>query len=458
MKDILLKWIKSPVFIIVILVLATYNHWYGYVKGREGKQFSSDVNQYYSYLPAAIIHGDLDFNFPNNYWLIPSPTGKKVPKGTAGMSIMYLPSFLVGHAVATMQDRYEVDGYSKPYTRANRLGSLLYVFLGVYLLFKSLLFFGSRLAAYLSIIAVFFATNHFFYSTGLSEMPHAYLFFLFSFIIYQTIKWHDDKKKSRIYYLALVAGLCTLIRPTDGIMILFPILYGIKDKASFVEKKNLLWAHRITLIKGGVLFFVPILPQLIFWKIQTGQFLFFSYGGEERFFFNNPQILKVLFSFRNGLFSYSPILLFAVAGLFLLRRTTHGKKVMLPIALILLVNLYLISSWWSWWFGGSFGMRAMVQYYPLLSIGFVVLFDQLFKKKFLKIIVPVCVILFCTLNIIQTSQYKRAIIHWEGMNSRVYKMVFFKFHFTPEESKWYNENITKIDGDKARKGDDQHEW
>lgn len=456
MKDILLKWVKSPVFIVVILVLSTYNHWYSYVNSKPNRQFVSDVNQYYSYLPATIIHGDLDFNFKHNYWLIPTPTGKRVPKGTAGMSMMYLPSFLVGHTIALIQDKYPEDGYSKPYTKANRFGSLLYVFLGIYFVFKSLLFFGSRLAAYLSTIAVFFATNYFFYSTGLSEMPHSYLFFLFSFIIFQTLQWHKDKANKRIYYLALAAGLCTLIRPTDGIMVLFPLLYGIKDKASFIEKKNLLLAHKKALIIGVCLFMVPILPQLIFWKIQAGQFLFFSYGGNEGFFFNNPKILEVLFSFRNGLFSYSPILLFAVVGIILFRK--NHKQLILPVTLILLVNLYLISCWWSWWFGGAFGMRAMVQYYPLFAIGLVVFFDRLFKKKLFKIIIPVGVILFSTLNIIQTMQFKRAIIHWDGMNAKVYKMIFCRFNFTQEEIKWYDDNITKIDYKKAEMGDDQHEW
>lgn len=456
MKKILINWLKSPVFLIIILVLSSNNYWYGYVKHRPKRQFFSDVDQYYSYLPGALVHGDLNFNYPQNYWLKPTPTGKKVPKGTMGMSIMYLPSFLVGHTVATIQDRYEADGYSKPYTRANRIGSLLYVFLGVYLLFKSLLYFGSRLAAYLATIAIFFATNLFFYSTGLSEMPHSYLFFLFSFVIFQTIRWHEDKKAKRIYYLALVGGLCALIRPTDGIIVLFPLLYGIKDKASFIEKWNLLLEHRITILKGALLFFVPILPQLIFWKIQTGQFLFFSYGGNEGFYFNNPQPIKVLFSFRNGLYSYAPILLFATVGLFMLRK--KHKHVILPVAFILLLNLYIISSWWTWWFGGAFGMRAMVQYFPFFAMGFVVLFDRMLNKKAFKVIIPVVIVLFSTLNIIQTIQYNRAIIHWDGMNYKVYKMVFCRFRFTKEESKWFNENITKIDYRKAELGDDQHVW
>ena len=30
--------------------------------------------------------------------------------------------------------------------------------------------------------------------------------------------------------------------------------------------------------------------------------------------------------------------------------------------------IYLFSSWWCWWFGGGFGMRPMIDYYPLFII------------------------------------------------------------------------------------------
>jgi len=456
MKDRFVKWLKSPVFVIILVIVTSQNYWYSYVKRHKTRQFVSDVDQYYSYLPAAFIHGDLTFNYPQHYWLVPTETGNEVPKVTYGMSLMYLPSFIVGHTVALIQDRYPEDGYCKPYTRSNRFGSLFYLILATYFLFKSLLYFGSRLAAYLSTITIFFATNYFFYSMGLSEMSHSYLFFLFSVIIYQTIKWHDDKDVKRIYYLALLAGLCTLIRPTDGIMILFPILYGIKDKATFIEKKNLIIKYKNAFFIAAFLFFIPIIPQLIYWKIQTGHFLFFSYGNDEGFFFNNPKILEVLFSFRNGLFSYSPVLIFGIIGFFLFKG--QQKKTTIAIVSILIINVYIISCWWAWWFGGALGMRAMIQYYPLFAIGLVAFFDYLLNKKVLKFMIPLIIVGFGYINIIQTMQYYRAIIHWDGMNSQVYFKVFGKLRLTKEEVIWFNENITKIDYKEAEKGNDQHVW
>ena len=55
-------------------------------------------------------------------------------------------------------------------------------------------------------------------------------------------------------------------------------------------------------------------PQMIYWKEMTGRWLYFSYGSDERFFFGDPAIIKGLFSYRKGLFIYTPLLLFAFAG------------------------------------------------------------------------------------------------------------------------------------------------
>ena len=52
-------------------------------------------------------------------------------------------------------------------------------------------------------------------------------------------------------------------------------------------------------------------PQMIYWNEMTGHWLYFSYGSDERFFFGDPAIIKGLFSYRKGLFIYTPLLLFA---------------------------------------------------------------------------------------------------------------------------------------------------
>lgn len=61
---------------------------------------------------------------------------------------------------------------------------------------------------------------------------------------------------------------------------------------------------------------VVFIPQFLYWKHVTGQFIFFSYKNTEGFDFMKPHILNVLFSFKKSLFVYTPVLIFVVAGFF----------------------------------------------------------------------------------------------------------------------------------------------
>jgi len=68
----------------------------------------SDIQQYYTYLPAAIIFQDLSLsytfkeqkNLHGYVWGLPSPTGKPVIMTSMGLSLLYLPTFLLSHLFA----------------------------------------------------------------------------------------------------------------------------------------------------------------------------------------------------------------------------------------------------------------------------------------------------------------------------------------------------------------------
>ena len=76
--------------------------------------------------------------------------------------------------------------------------------------------------------------------------------------------------------------------------------------------------------------FLVWIPQLLYWKTVTGNYLFYSYA-DEGFFFLNPQILKGLFSYRNGWLIYSPVMFFALLGIPFLYR--YAKDFFLPVML-----------------------------------------------------------------------------------------------------------------------------
>ena len=110
------------------------------------------------------------------------------------------------------------------------------------------------------------------------------------------------------------AGLATLIRPTEIICLIFFALYSVYDRATLKARCLLFKKHFLNLLLSLLFFLLPILPQLLYWKLYGGQWIVYSYD-KERFFFNDPKILEVLFSYRNGLLVYSPIIIFSLIGL-----------------------------------------------------------------------------------------------------------------------------------------------
>src|SRR6185436_10253555 len=112
----------------------------------------------------------------------------------------------------------------------------------------------------------------------------------------------------------------------------------------------------------GILIF---LPQLFYWKHQTGSWFFNSYLNEH-FYFNNPHVFYGLFSFRKGWLVYTPIMFFALAGLYTLFKTM--KEFFYPVLILFLLYIYVAFSWWCWWYGGSYGQRALIDIYPFLAV------------------------------------------------------------------------------------------
>ncbi len=427
---ILKKLITPSVFVFLVMSVfsaTTFKFWINW--GGAGVPFTNDVDQYYSYLIAQFIHHDFSFHFNHVYWLVETPTHLYVPKVTMGLSLLYLPFFVLADNIAYAFD-FDALGYSAPYSWCLHFGSIIYVLIGVWYSRKSLLLFFNEWVATISIVIIFFGTNLFYYTFKESEMPHSYLFFLFSLFIYHVLKWRQTSKTKYIYYFSLIAGLVALIRPTEILILLFPLLIYVSNitelKERLIEIKNLKWK----LIVAIFCFFLPLIPQFIYWKIFTGQFLFFSYGNREGFYFTDPQFYNVLFGWRKGWFIYTPLMLFAIIGLTMM--FFKRRDLFYSIFLYFIINLYLISCWWDWGFGGAFGMRALVQSYAFLIIPLAFFINWVFtihRKKIMTILLGLIFIstsvFFCATNMYQTYLMKNNLFHWDSMTKDAYFYTLF---------------------------------
>ena len=119
--------------------------------------------------------------------------------------------------------------------------------------------------------------------------------------------------------------------------------------------------------------FALFVPTLVSKKIIYGSYLNFGY--RERWFWRSPAFFRASFSADHGLFSWTPILILAVMGLFILRR----RERMLAWYLIALfaAYLYAIGCYQNWDGLSSFGNRFFVSLTSIFVIGLAAFFDGL---------------------------------------------------------------------------------
>ncbi len=440
LKQIALSVYKKPsLYIFVFFAIFSFDRYNRWVNFETGKfPFVDDVDQFYCYLPATFIQHDLTFKFPNNYWTVPGKDGNKIPRTTYGMALMYSPFFFAGHIIAKTGN-YKTDGYSLPYKWCLHFGTICYVLLGLWFCRKNLIKFFSEFITMLTLVVIFLGTNLFYYTFGWGEMCHSYLFFIFSLFIYFTLKWFDSKNTKHLLIFSFLAGFATLIRPTDIIIILFPLFYGIKNTSDIKERIKFFYNLKIKLLVAILVFISPVLIQMLYWKFHSGNWLVFTYGQKERFFFSDPQVINFLFSFRKGWFIYTPVMALILIGIPYLKKSANNLFFFLCLFLVL--NVYILSSWWDWGFGGSFGCRAIIQHYAFFAFAlssFIFLLFSLFQTNVIinRLIKILSCGLFCfliVLNYNMSWKYKYSMIHFNGMTKEAFFYILNKEKLNPHE-------------------------
>lgn len=172
---------------------------------------------------------------------------------------------------------------------------------------------------------------------------------------------------------------------------------------------------------------------MLYCKITTNHWYFYTYR-REHFEFGNWQIMNALFSFRKGWFVYTPLALLGFIGCFFVWRTKELRFYLLPLVLYFLTTLYVVFCWWQWYYGGSFGCRVLVQSLSLFALPIAAVVEAILSsKKVFRNLFTVVIIFFVLLNIFQTAQYAKGIIHWQKMNREYYWKVFGKWNVSEED-------------------------
>tara|TARA_R110001592_G_scaffold89033_2_gene261936 strand:- start:2580 stop:4382 length:1803 start_codon:yes stop_codon:yes gene_type:complete len=449
----------STVSIIVVFLVALFIDIDLKLWKEQDRVIEHDVHGYYTYLPAIFIYDDIkleksDYRLGENYYMFwishVTDDGVKMVKATSGMSMLYAPFFFVAHGIAKISD-YPADGFSDPYKLFLLFSALFYLFLGLNYTKKILLeynFSDKHIGVTILIIGV--GTNFLAYASQSATMPHVYNYALFSMFIFYTIQWYKNYKLKDIFILGLLLGIISLVRPTNILIALFFILYNINSIHDVKERILLFKKEFVRLNLFFPLILIVWIPQFVYWKITSGSFIFYSYT-EEGFYWLDPKIIEGLFSFRKGWLVYTPVMIFSIIGIFLMKKEV--KKLKFVITAFSVINIYIIFSWWCWWYGGTFGQRSMIDSYSMLAIplaSFVQFVDS--KKKANYIFYPL-VGFFIWLNIFQTYQFQNQCLHYDSMSMKLYFKQFGIMHRKVDYEKyvdWADYNAAKYRGGKKK--------
>lgn len=416
--------------VLVFLFIRPFNTpWHRFIAG--------DGLGYYAYLPAKFIYEDKAYDFKwfnavfdkhyinfsggsaDDNFLV-KYKDKRINKYYPGLSFVWLPFFVLGH-LSAMLFQYPMDGFSLPYQWSIGLASLSYLFLGLFYLKKLLykLFKEELIAAFVPIL-IFYGSFLFHYALDLNSLSHVYSFSFMVLFLYFSNSFFNEGDK-RLWHLGLALFsllIIVLIRPLNLIVVLaIPALWSdpfFKTKLVFekIKLKHVMLA--------GIAFWA-LIRQFSILHTQSGSFFPNTYEGEQ-FYFSNPKLWDVSFSYHAGFFVYVPIAFVALWGIVYLQNS--WQKIFFP--LILLLVIYLYSSWWYW----PITSRALVDYYFIPAILLAALLHRFHTHRFMKRGLIVLLILLCCYHQLKSLQFRRGVLDENYTHKELFWSSFFRTYKT----------------------------
>lgn len=375
---------------------------FGWKYGKDRYILYGDSFGYYSYLPATFVYNKLFTidDIVKDTTLGPSvaeclsgfkqgvhgTNGYSVIQYTYGIAAMNSPAFFITLLWDKLNNT-SMTGYELRYQQGVKLMGLFYLLFGLLLLYKSLVKFYERSVVLITLCLLVIGTNIFWFSFYQIGMAHINLFFLNSLLLFATINMYDKPEKAKyVFLVGLALALIALIRPSDIVVVLIPLLFGLVHKQDVRERISLIKKHGLTsaiicLCIGLIVF----LPQLYYWKKMTGNYFVYSYGNQS-FNWLHPEIFKGLFGSSNGWLIYTPIMILSIMGLL------TRPKTMVTVSLYFLFPLYIyiIYSWWCYNYINGFGSRPMIHLYPYLALPMAgILIHKNFIIRFLVLLISI---------------------------------------------------------------------
>ncbi len=387
-------------FLLFFLSLPFLNPW---VRG--------DGVGYYAFARAPLIEHSLDFtedyqhanasfrgprldenNLPKLAFR--TPTGRLDNHFTVGPAILWTPFLLLAHAgvllARALGSSVPADGFSAPYRISMALATGIYGFLGLLLSFRLARQYVEERWAFLATLAIWLASSLPVYMYFNPSWSHAHSSFAVALFLWY---WHETRllrSLAQWLILAAIAGLILNVYYANAMVLAILLVEAVRQyRAAFRNRAARPETSAIPRIPELLLrhflfaatLLITLLPTFISRYLVYGSPFESAYVPLRDWLWSSPVFFSVLFSSNHGLFSWTPILLLALAGLFLFWR--REQRVGAPLLAAFFAFYFFISCYPDWAGISSYGNRFFVSLTSLFILGLAVFFDraaQLFRS------------------------------------------------------------------------------
>jgi hypothetical protein len=298
---------------------------------------------------------------------------------TVGPAMLWTPFLLLAHAgvllARALGSHVAADGFSGPYRLAMAFGTAFWGFLGLLLAFRLARQYAGDLWALLATVAIWWASSLPVYMYFNPSWSHAHSAFAVSLFVFY---WHQTREQRTLrqwFVLALIAGLMLNVYYANAMLLMILVVEALRDYAVAFRRGSVPGTALSPLIAKHLLFIVVtllcLIPTFVTRQIVYGSPFESGYGSVQNWAWRSPYFLAVLFSAEHGLFSWTPVLLLATAGLFILK--WREPRVGTPLLSAALAFYVFIACYPDWAGISSFGNRFFVSLTPLFVLGLSVL-------------------------------------------------------------------------------------
>jgi len=359
---------------------------------------------YYAFARAPLIQHNLDFTEdyrhanesfrgsrldengqPRSFFR--TPTGHLDNHFAVGSAILWTPFLFVTHAgvllARALGSSVAADGFSAPYRIAMAFATALYAFLGLLLSFRLARQYVRESWALLATIAIWWASSLPVYMYFNPSWSHAHSAFAVALFLWY---WHETRSSralSQWLLLALIAGLMLNVYYPNAMVLAVLVFEAVPQYLSAFRSGSRGGASEAPRLADllvrhlffGLIVLVCLLPTFITRYIMYGGAFESGYIPLRDWLWRSPAFLDVLFASNHSLLVWTPILLFAIAGLILFR--WREPRVGAPFLAALLAFYLFIACYPDWAGISSYGNRFFVSLTVLFILGLSVFLERL---------------------------------------------------------------------------------